>query len=293
MFYRQKVLISLVEAFGGELANTDLQKLLFLFCKKSGSNFYDFFPYKFGAFSYTSYFDKRKLTEQGHLMEGDCFKVPKESSFLFSLKPLDQILLKNFVEANTSCRGNSLVKKTYLEFPEYAARSEIVEKTLSKSEFSVAKRSWNLDSEKLLFTIGYEGKSIDRYIQDLIFNNVQALVDVRQNAYSRKHGFTGSVFKNYLERVGIQYIHIPSLGIPSKFRKNLGTEKSYDDLFNIYESDLLPKELTSIAELKDLFKKYNRVAITCFEADHKMCHRHKITNQFEKDQNFNIPIKHI
>ncbi len=293
MFYRQKVLLSLVEAFGGELANTDLQKLMFLFCNTSKSNFYDFFPYKFGAFSYTSYFDKRKLTEQGFLLDSENFKVAKDSNLFSSLKPLDQILLKNFVEAHINIRGAALVKKTYLEFPQFASRSEIAKQTLSKLEYEAARKTWNLAQENMFFTIGYEGKSIDQYVQDLVFNNVLALVDVRQNAYSRKHGFTGSIFKNYLVRVGIKYFHIPDLGIPSKLRKNLGSDKSYNDLFKIYESDLLPLKKKSIIELQKLAKKHKRVAIPCFEADHQMCHRHKISDLFEQDPDFNIPVKHI
>jgi hypothetical protein len=45
MFYRRKILLALLEAFGGSLKRTDCQKLLFLFCQRRGKNYYDFFPY--------------------------------------------------------------------------------------------------------------------------------------------------------------------------------------------------------------------------------------------------------
>jgi hypothetical protein len=48
MFYRQKVLLGLLETFGGELPGTDFQKYLFLYtrcCEKDHSN--EFVPYKF------------------------------------------------------------------------------------------------------------------------------------------------------------------------------------------------------------------------------------------------------
>ena len=41
----------------------------------------------------------------------------------------------------------------------------------------------NEPQNKTLFTIGYEGISIDKYIQKLLQNCIKTLVDVRQNAY--------------------------------------------------------------------------------------------------------------
>jgi hypothetical protein len=57
---RQKHLLALLKALGGRLGNLDFQKLLFLYCQESGvSETYEFVPYKFGAFSFTSYADRR------------------------------------------------------------------------------------------------------------------------------------------------------------------------------------------------------------------------------------------
>lgn len=51
MFYRQKLLLALIESNGHSIKRTDLQKLLFLFCQETGQNYYDFFPHKYGPFS--------------------------------------------------------------------------------------------------------------------------------------------------------------------------------------------------------------------------------------------------
>ncbi len=64
MFYRQKILLALIETFGGRLKRTDCEKLLFLFCQKTGRNYYDFFPYRYGGFSLVSYHDKTNLTKK-------------------------------------------------------------------------------------------------------------------------------------------------------------------------------------------------------------------------------------
>ena len=44
MYYRRKILLALLEEFGGELANTDFQKLLFLFTERQNERSYDFVP---------------------------------------------------------------------------------------------------------------------------------------------------------------------------------------------------------------------------------------------------------
>jgi hypothetical protein len=60
LFQRQRRLLALLDALGGSVGNLDFQKLLFLYCQEpdSGSP-YEFVPYKFGAFSFTSYADRR------------------------------------------------------------------------------------------------------------------------------------------------------------------------------------------------------------------------------------------
>jgi len=69
---RQKLLLCLLQTLGGNVAHTDFQKLLFLFTHEfEPSPSYDFVPYKFGGFSFTSYADKRRLTENGLLDEDE------------------------------------------------------------------------------------------------------------------------------------------------------------------------------------------------------------------------------
>ena len=50
----------IISRFDWQVGNLDFQKLLFLYCQEpdSGSP-YEFVPYKFGAFSFTSYADRR------------------------------------------------------------------------------------------------------------------------------------------------------------------------------------------------------------------------------------------
>ena len=62
---RQRQLLALLDAHRGHVGNLDFQKLLFLYCQGVETvPSYDFVPYKFGGFSFTSYADKRRLIAQ-------------------------------------------------------------------------------------------------------------------------------------------------------------------------------------------------------------------------------------
>jgi len=58
LFDRQKCLLALLDAHNGEVGLVDFQKLLFLYCQEVEESPYEFVPYKYGGFSFTSYADK-------------------------------------------------------------------------------------------------------------------------------------------------------------------------------------------------------------------------------------------
>lgn len=66
---RQRTLLTLLDALGGESLPTDFQKLLFLFTREEAEASYEFVPYRFGCFSFTSYADKRRLIARGLLVD--------------------------------------------------------------------------------------------------------------------------------------------------------------------------------------------------------------------------------
>ena len=293
MFYRQKILLAMTEVSGRRVGSTDLQKLLFLYCQETQQNHYDFFPYQFGAFSFTSFFDKRKLIEQGHLKNLDHFELNTNSSYLNQLKPKDRAALRVFAVKTKNLRGQRLIQKVYLEYPEYALKSTILKKILSPIEQERIQQTWEIDSSPMVFTIGYEGSTIDDYIYRLAINNVKVLIDVRRNPLSRKHGFSKKSMQNYLERVGIMYFHMPELGIESQLRKNLSDKESYNDLFDLYAKSILPNQSVALKRIIKIAATHSRIALTCFEADPCMCHRHKIIESLEENEAFNFPVVHI
>jgi uncharacterized protein (DUF488 family) len=293
MYYRRKVLLALLEVYGGSLKRTDCEKLLFNFCQISGKNYYDFFPYKYGPFSFMSYFDKRRLTELGLLKQVDDFQIDTGHSYLGELEPADKKALLNFKANIGELRGDKLVKKTYREFPQFASRSKIAERLFDATELKQIQFAWNKDTKPFLFTLGYEGLTIDAFLNKLIANNITVVVDVRNNPQSMKYGFSKKSFKKFVESTGMKYIHIPELGIPSSMRKGLGESVSYESLFQQYKTKLLPEHEEAQKQLLNLISEYSRIALVCFEADHHYCHRNTLVEYLQKKGPLPSPVLHL
>ena len=250
MFYRRKILLALLEAFGGSLAKTDCQKLLFLFCLRREKNYYDFFPYKYGGFSFLLYQDKSRLTDLGLLSSQTNFQLTGRQSFFDQMHAEDRIALQALVAEIGELRGKELIRKVYLECPYYASRSTIAQRVLEQAEYQQISKIRNNAETACLFTIGYEGLSIDAFLNILLSKNIAALVDVRKNPISMKYGFSKTRLANYTRMTGILYFHIPELGVPSDLRHDLNSVIAYKRLFEYYLLRILPEQKEAIEKLK-------------------------------------------
>ncbi|QED23013.1 DUF488 domain-containing protein [Candidatus Deianiraea vastatrix] len=200
-----------------------------------------------------------------------------------------------------------LSKKRYafdLEMKDKLAVQGLKNKIAKGEEFVLPKLEFQPQREKnTLFTIGYEGISIDTYINKLLANHIKTLVDVRKNAYSNKFGFSKKEFQYCLEKSDIKYIHIPELGIESEKRQELKTAKNsssngYDlfgngvknienKLFEDYKNNL-PSKQRNIERLLQILEQDKLIAITCFEADYKCCHRHVLAESLSEVEVVNL-----
>lgn len=284
LFARQKVLLSLVHAVGGHMSNRDFQKVLFLYCNELGPDApYEFVPYKYGAFSFTSYADRRKLVERGLLDEDDggWRLAPAGQALAATLETTPAA--KRFARTE-SRRGDALVADTYRRFPYYATRSEIAERVLAgdRDALSAIERARVRAEAPPLATLGYEGRTLEAYLNVLLRAGVDVLCDVRRNPISRKYGFSKKTLANACAGVGIRYEHLPELGIASDKRRTLDTQADYDALFEEYERESLPHETEAVARIAGWVKAGEHVALTCYEAQPHQCHRHCVAEQVER-----------
>jgi len=142
----------------------------------------------------------------------------------------------------------------------------------------------------VLYTIGYEGISVDEYINELIAAKVKLLVDVRNNPFSRKKGFSKKTLMIYCKNAGISYLHFPGLGIPSSLRKK---ENDLDRLFEYYQKTILTNNSADQDEICRLLETEKQIAITCFEANPAECHRKILAEALEERCAVNFIIRHL
>lgn len=297
-FYRRKILLALIEVFGNKISATYLQKLLFLFTRQQDAKdrAYDFVPYRYGCFSFQANQDLFTLTTLGYLTRDkvnnkEFYGLKKEESYIELLTQKDRAIVSWMQHDFKGMDLVELIRYTYVHYPFWATKSTIAEKILTTEELLHVREQIRHHHEKTMFTIGYEGLSLEQYINKLILNDVALLCDVRKNAFSQKYGFSKSQLKNACEAVGITYLHLPQFGIESEKRQDLNNMEDYRTLFDEYEKTTL--NLTLIQELLLLLNKYNRIALTCFEKDVNMCHRGRIVKYLTKIKNFKTPVRHL
>ncbi len=301
MYYRRKVLLSFLEIFEGKLEKIRFQKLLFLLRDKQTKPSFDFVPYKFGCFSFQSYADLRTMIKYELVGEletdsGEFWKrgpADGDRHFVEEILPADRQALLETKSVYGHLTSDELVALTYRQYPYYAIRSEIARNVLTEDELLRVRQETPSNMTPTLFTIGYEGKSIEAYFNALIKNNVKVLCDVRNNPVSMKYGFSRTPLERTCTSLGIKYVHIPELGIVSEKRKNLKTPSDYGNLFAEYERSTLSSTASYQRSVMNLLESEKRVALTCFEADPTMCHRMRLTKALTQLPNWQYEIIHL
>ncbi len=278
----------------GQLDKIRLQKLLFLFTNKQGKAEYDFIPYKFGCYSYSANADMTALVTRGFLTEDEkTFAKKDPTDYLKQLKPSDLKLLQEVKVNYGRMSANALMRHTYINFPFYAIKSEVADNILSKDELEKVAKAKPKSNKTVLFTIGYEGISLEEYLVRLLKNDVKVLVDVRSNPLSMKYGFSKSQLKKYCASLSIEYVHIPEVGIKGDQRQELNSQSDYDNLFAFYRKNNLTHTITQQQQILNLLKQHKRISLTCFEANICQCHRKHLAEAIENLRGFNFEVQHI
>lgn len=294
MYYRRKIALALLETFGNQLEKLKLQKLLMLFCNEQEKPAFYFVPYKYGCFSFQANADLTTLIKYGEVeeKENSWCKISK-TSYAQSLKDEDFYLLKKLLRLYGNKTAEELIYHTYTQHPYYAIKSTIAKRHLNKIELAAVTAKKSIVHTTGLFTIGYEGISLEQYLNKLLVYDIKVLCDVRRNAFSMKYGFSKSQLKNACAGLGILYVHIPEVGIAANQRRSLENQADYDILFEEYKANTLNETSKQQLEIINLIDKHHRVAITCFEADVCQCHRKPLAEAISKLPSFTFTMQHI
>ncbi|MCB9333064.1 MAG: DUF488 domain-containing protein [Lewinellaceae bacterium] len=294
MYYRRKILLSLLQAFDNSLDKLQLQKLLFLFSNMQKERAFDFVPYKYGCFSFQANADLNTLTKYGLVRKTEKgWEKASDENFMPGLKKGDKAILLAVKALYKGKTAAELIKITYKKYPYFALNSKIADQYLSPEELANLSKYVATDSETCLYTIGYEGISLERYLNKLIRKDIKVLCDVRKNALSMKFGFSKNQLKTACEGVGIAYYHLPEVGIESDQRHNLNNQADYDRLFEKYTSETLPYTVETQQFILDLLQEHGRVALTCFEAHSCQCHRSHLAKAIAGLPQFSYSLHHL
>ncbi|WP_308258057.1 DUF488 domain-containing protein [Pseudonocardia lacus] len=122
-----------------------------------------------------------------------------------------------------------------------------------------------------LLTVGYEGRSAEEVVDDLVAKDVSLLVDVRLTPISRKPGLSKRGLAERLAAAGIEYLHLRALGNPVDNRDGFraGTSAARDRFRELLGR---PEAAQAVETVADRARR-QRVALLCFEADPARCHR--------------------
>ncbi len=294
MFYRRKIILALFQLFAGKIDKVSLQKLLFLFTQRQKKAEYDFIPYRYGCYSYSANADLTAMVKKRILSETTSHFTSNETIDYFkSLKEADKKLMLEIKTHYGQMDAKALMKHTYLNFPYWAINSLTAKVILSIEQMEKVNANRPKSEKTILFTIGYEGISLEEYLNRLLKNDVKILVDVRNNPISMKYGFSKSQLQGYCKGFRIKYLHFPEVGIQSQQRQELNTQGDYDKLFAVYCQNNLTKTTSTQLKILNLLKEHKRIALTCFEANICQCHRKHLAEAIENLPSFDYEVKHI
>lgn len=117
------------------------------------------------------------------------------------------------------------------------------------------------------FTIGYAGRKFEHFVELLIRNKVEAIVDVRRYPRSRYPEFTQEFLETELPKFGVDYWHIAELG---------GFRRGYEEYVKSEEFEKGALKLLQLIE--------GRICcVMCLERDPTYCHRRFIVEHLEDE----------
>jgi uncharacterized protein (DUF488 family) len=142
-----------------------------------------------------------------------------------------------------------------------------------------------------VYSLGYEGVSIDRYIELLKAHDIAVVVDVRETPWSFKRGFSKRPLTERLNIEGISYVHVKSAGNPSRNRKMGLPQQKVIALYKKH-LEVNPSCLMEISTVIAAAAQSGGVCLLCFEQKPHDCHRKVILDKL-MEQNARLIVRHL
>jgi uncharacterized protein (DUF488 family) len=131
-----------------------------------------------------------------------------------------------------------------------------------------------------LFTVGYQGHTIETFLDLLLAHGVAHIIDVRQLPFSRKPDFSKKRLTAHLAAVGIGYTHLVQLGTPKPLRDELRRTHDYPAFFAAMDA-IVAAQPEALQAALDIAQS-QPAALLCFEANQAECHRASVARAVEQ-----------
>ena len=282
---RQKVILRFLLKQTEGIGHTALMKWLFLFSRENPSSVssYSFVPYRYGPSSFEVQQNISQTLAQ-YIEESDGkyrLRLGVESEVAVitnSIRALELHALDRIWSEVHFLSREALLSRVYNGYPWYASRSELVNGAARPDEAKLA-----------VYTSGYEGKSVDAFLNNLLEQGIRGVLDVRRNAYSHKYGLSGPTLRSICNTLGMQYDHLPDLGVASELRKDLSGPDAHTKLFDEYEVNL-PTQADALLQAEEIIRQ-RPTSLMCFEAKSECCHRGRLAPKIASQ--VGLIVKHL
>lgn len=286
MLHRQKALLMMLQTVGGTASRLQIMKWAFLLSwetpSQGGKTFYQFIPYRYGPYSFTLKQEAGSLIRNGFLDQGldDRWHLTSLGKRLEIALPKDVTQdICHICELYGKLSGQELINLIYDKYDWFTVNSDIPGKRKRKRPVA----------EKFIYTAGYEGRTVDEFLNLLIQSGILRLIDVRYNPISRRYGFHKSTLLRLCSLLKIDYQHLPGLGIPGSQREYLDSTDKYISLFENYRCSL-PSRTSDLNQVMSLLQA-EPSALMCMEANPEFCHRNVLAQYLTTL--IDMPIKHL
>jgi hypothetical protein len=274
MLNRQKIAIEMLRLSGGSAHRLHLIKWLFLLAQETesggGNAFYQFVPYKYGPYSFSLYHEIENLARDGLVVESpqsgrdwSLTSTGRERGATLSGPVATDV---GYIMDQYGTLGTrTLIDAVYERYPWFTLLTEITgRRAVERPKI-----------EPAVYTIGYQGLAIEGLLNRLLETGIQRVIDVRNNPTSRRYGFHRSTLSRISHYLGLEYWHLPELGIPSQYRVDLNSPEDYRALLDDYVDALLPAQSDAVKRLAREIAGTPSVLL-CMEADPLSCHRSRL-----------------
>ncbi|MCA1567278.1 MAG: DUF488 domain-containing protein [Acidobacteria bacterium] len=129
-----------------------------------------------------------------------------------------------------------------------------------------------------LFTLGYQGLSLEAYALILQEAGAGVVLDVRERAWSYRPQYVKSPFRDGLASYGLDYVHLNVAGNPSAIRKTVNSTEECMLRYSEYLA-LHPEVVEELySHVRAAAERGRPACLTCYEHLTADCHRSVLVN---------------